>query len=270
MKNSRRNFLKTAATTGVGALLIPTLAKAEKSKKVPVRIKQKLILRDNAIILFQGDSITDYSRDTKITEPNNIAGLGHGYVLFAAGHLLGKYAGKKIQIYNKGVSGNKVFQLRERWDQDCIALKPDVVSILVGVNDYWHTMNGSYTGTVEKYLNDYRDLLSYTREKLPNVQLIIGEPYILKGGKSIDPAKWYPMFGAYQKVARQLANEFKAIFVPYQAVYDKAIKRAPDRYWSSDGVHPDLPGVNLMANAWLKSTGLRKKGEKKKVKEGNS
>ena len=262
--NSRRNFLKSATTTGVGALLVPFIARSA-PKKTGKRVKPGLVLRSNSVIVFQGDSITDSSRDRKITRPNELPGMGLGYSLFAAGHILEKFADKKILIYNRGISGNKVYQLRERWDQDCIDLKPDVLSILIGVNDFCHTLTGDYNGTLEKYLNDYRDLLNYTKQKLPNVQLIIGEPYSLKGGTYIEPAKWYPMFDAYRQAARQLANEFNALFVPYQAVFDKAIIRAPDQYWSSDGVHPGLPGVKLMAKAWLKVAGLNKKRKKKTV-----
>jgi lysophospholipase L1-like esterase len=264
MKNSRRDFLKTAAATGAGAFLLPSLANGS-GKKNSAADKPKIALKKDAIILFQGDSITDGNRDRKNTDSNNTDGIGRGYALFTAGHLLERFAEKKLKIYNRGVSGNKVYQLRERWDDDCIALKPDVVSILVGVNDYWHTLDGSYKGTLEKYRNDYRDLLAYTRQKLPNVQFIIGEPYTLKGGGAVKPEQWYPMFDEYRKVSKQIAVEFNAIYVPFQTVYDQAITRAPDRYWAPDGIHPGLPGAKLMAGAWLKATGLNKnKGKKKK------
>jgi lysophospholipase L1-like esterase len=150
-----------------------------------------------------------------------------------------------------------VYQLRERWELECLAIQPDVVSILIGVNDFWHTLSSGYKGTVEVYENDYRALLKYTKEKLPNVQFVIGEPFALKGGTAIEEANWYPAFDAYRKVAAKLADEFKAVFVPYQAGFDAAVKQAPVRYWSNDGVHPDLPGRQLMANIWLEATGLK-------------
>jgi lysophospholipase L1-like esterase len=265
MINTRRDFLKTAALTGAAALAIPSLAQGAPKKKQAAK-KHPIILKDDSIILFQGDSITDAGRDRKNDEPNNTGAIGHGYALFATGQLLEKFAEKKLKIYNRGVSGNKVFELRERWDKDCIALKPDVLSILVGVNDYWHTLDGGYKGTLEKFITDYRELLSYTRQKLPNVQLIICEPYTLKGGGAIKPEQWYPMFDEYRKATKQLAEEFKAVYVPFQGIYDKAIKRAPDRYWAPDGIHPGLPGAKLMAGGWLKATGLRKPGKKKNKK----
>ena len=268
MNNTRRDFLKAAAFTGAGALLIPALANGAVKKKTAMT-KHQVKIKDDAVILFQGDSITDAGRDRKNGEPNNTDATGHGYALFATGHLLEKFAEKRLKIYNRGVSGNKVYQLRERWDEDCIALKPDVVSILIGVNDYWHTLDGGYKGTLEKFVTDYRELLNYTRQKLPNVQLIICEPYTLRGGGAIKPEQWYPMFDEYRKATRQLANEFNAAYVPFQTMYDKAIKRAPDRYWAPDGIHPGLPGAKLMAGGWLKVTGLKKSGKKKKEKEEN-
>jgi len=269
MENTRRNFLKAAALSGAGALLIPSLAHGSEKKK-PRSKGKAVVLKENAVILFQGDSITDAGRDRKKEDPNNTDAIGKGYALFAAGHLLVKFAEKKIKIFNRGVSGNKVFQLRERWDEDCIALNPDVISILVGVNDYWHTLDGKYNGTLQKFITDYRDLLKYTKSKLPNAQLIICEPYTLKGGGAIKPEQWYPMFDEYRKATKQLAIEFKAVYVPFQSIYDKAIKRAPDHYWAPDGIHPGLPGAALMAGYWLKKTGLNKKGKKKKVKEENA
>ncbi|MCD8165676.1 MAG: GDSL-type esterase/lipase family protein [Bacteroides sp.] len=105
-------------------------------------------------------------------------------------------------------------------------LKPDVVSILIGVNDFWHTLSGSYDGTVEKYENDYRTLLTETRSKLPGTQFVIGEPFTIRGGSSLSE-KWYPAFDAYQAVARKLTKEFNAVFVPYQRVFDKALEKPP-------------------------------------------
>ena len=80
--------------------------------------------------------------------------------------LLEELAAKELTIYNRGISGNKVYQLDERWDKDCLLLKPNVLSILIGVNDYWHMRNGNYDGTPEIYENDYRALLNRTREEL--------------------------------------------------------------------------------------------------------
>ena len=239
---NRRNFLRNVSLGSMAAISIPNIVTAaatvEKSKKIG--------LKKEGIILFQGDSITDAGRKRDKNDPNNSAALGSGYALMAASGLLRKNADKNLKIYNKGISGNKVFQLAERWDSDCFAIKPDVLSILVGVNDYWHTLNHDYKGTVQTYRDDYNKLLDRTRQQLPDVQLIIGEPFAVKGVSAVDD-KWYPAFDEY----RAAADQHQAIFIPYQAIFDKALQSAPGSYWTGDGVHPSVAGAQLMAEAWL-------------------
>src|SRR5271168_3370837 len=150
----RRAFLKSsAAALGVGALAAPALVSAAErtTEASPV-----LIARDN-VILFQGDSITDWGRSREAEGvPNDASALGSGggdlgpgYAWLAAVELLTDRPKDGLKIFNRGISGNKVFQLAERWQADCLDLKPDVISILVGVNDYWHTLTSHYEGTVE-------------------------------------------------------------------------------------------------------------------------
>jgi lysophospholipase L1-like esterase len=256
MNSTRRNFLTKGLMAGAAALMIPELAKAVVQEQSNANAA-KLTIKQDAVILLQGDSITDAGRDKSSIISNSLPMLGNGYSLFIASQLLSKHAAKQPKIYNRGISGNKVYQLRERWELDCLTIMPDVVSILIGVNDYWHTLTGGYKGTVEVYENDYRALLKYTREKLPKVQLVICEPFAVKGGSAIEDEKWFPMFDGYRQSAKKLADEFKAVFVPFQAGFDAALKQAPARYWATDGVHPDLAGRQLMANIWLEATGLK-------------
>jgi lysophospholipase L1-like esterase len=251
--NTRRNFLKNTALAGMGMALLPEIANAAVKEQAQTK---KIALKKDSVILFQGDSITDAGRKRDANTCNSIDMLGFGYPLFTAASLLEKHADKQLKIYNRGISGNKVFQLRERWEVDTLAFMPDILSILIGVNDYWHTLTGGYKGTIEIYENDLRNLLKYTKEKLPDLQLVICEPFILKGGSAIKESDWLPMFDAYRAAAKKLATEFSAIFVPYQSAFDGAMKLAPATYWSADGVHPDLPGRQLMAEVWRKATGL--------------
>jgi len=213
----------------------------------------KITLAPNEVILFQGDSITDAGRrkDPKDADvPNTTGALGSGYAYLAAAELLLRHAEKKPVIYNRGISGNKVYQLAERWDKDCLDLKPTVLSILIGVNDFWHTLTGNYQGTVKTYTDDYKALLDRTRQRLPGVKLIIGEPFAVAGVKAVDE-KWYPAFQDYQAAARSLAAQYNATLIPYQNIFDQAQKRAPGAYWTGDGVHPSIAGNQLMAQAWL-------------------
>ena len=249
MKNTesgRRSFIAQVALGSLAALSIPEIVLAA----IPEAKSQKVTLENNDSILFQGDSITDSGRNRTNADYNSQNGLGGGYAFLAAAELLLKYPAKNLQIYNRGISGNKVYQVAETWDADSINLKPDVLSILIGVNDYWHTLSHGYKGTTETYKKDYRTLLQRTKDKLPDVKLIIGEPFAILG--TAVNQTWFPAIKEYQMVSRELANEFDAAFVPYQKVYDQALKYAPGAYWSADGVHPSIAGASLMAQAWLK------------------
>jgi len=245
--NTRRDFVKTAAI-GSAMLTIPGII----ASAMNMGQTSKISLQKDDIILFQGDSITDAARDKDTKTPNTSPMMGSGYVIQAAGELLVKYAGLNLTIYNKGISGNKVHQLAERWDTDCIGLKPSVLSILIGVNDFWHTKTGGYQATVKTYEDDYRALLKRTLAALPGVKLIIGEPFAVTGIRAVD-SSWYPEFDKYREAAKKLADEFKAVFIPYQKVFDEAQKRAPGVYWTHDGVHASLAGARLMADAWMEA-----------------
>ena len=202
-------------------------------------------------ILFQGDSITDAGRDRGHYYPNDGSGMGSGYVRLVASTLLGEQPEAGYRIYNRGISGNKVYQLADRWEDDCLQLRPDVLSILIGVNDFWHTLDFNYQGTAETYENDFRALLKRTLNELPNLRLIIAEPFAVAGGSAINE-KW-AAFKPYQQAARRIATEFNATFIPLQSIFDEALKHAPASYWAPDGVHPSMAGDYLMAQAWLKA-----------------
>jgi len=250
---SRRNFLSTltAATAAAGgiAALLPGCGDGIISQ---TSAGNKSVIRKDGVILFQGDSITDAGRDkTKEANANDSSAFGRGYVYLIAAQLLADRAADNLKIYNRGISGNKVFQLAERWDKDCLQLKPDVLSILIGVNDIWHALNGKYDGTVEKYENDYRALLVRTRRELPDVKLVICEPFVLRCGAVNE--KWFPEFDRYRAAALRIAREFKAVFVPFQSMFDEASRLAPASHWAADGVHPTMAGASLMARMWLKT-----------------
>ena len=211
--------------------------------------KKKSILSSNDIILFQGDSITDSNRE-KIKElPNNSLSFGEGYPYLIASELLFKNPKKNLQIYNRGISGNKVPDLDVRWEKDCISLNPSVLSIMIGINDFWHVKDLVYDGTPEVFEDGYRNLLKKTKNYLPNTKIIICEPFILLG-TNIDKG-WPEEFKEYQKIVKNLSDEFQTVWVPFQEVFNQALEYAPVSYWAPDGVHPSIAGSQLMANAWL-------------------
>jgi lysophospholipase L1-like esterase len=240
---SRRNFFKAAAAGGA-SFLMPDMG------DVLPAMKKKIKLEKNDIIVFQGDSITDGGRDKEETIPNFSPSLGNGYCLLASANLLNREARKNLRIFNRGVNGDKVYQLSERWRTDCLNLRPTILSIHVGVNDYWHTLKKGYNGTVETYERDYRVLLRQTRSALPGVKLILCEPFAIAGVMAVNKT-WFPAFDGYRGVVRKLADEFDTAFIPFHTIFSEALKHAPGNYWTVDGVHPSLPGSSLMAQAWL-------------------
>jgi lysophospholipase L1-like esterase len=242
--SSRRNFIKAGSLGISGVIASPIVSNASR----------KLITNnapDKLRILFQGDSITDAGRDRGRYYPNETAGMGQGYVFQIVAHLLGTNPKMNWQYYNRGISGNKVFELANRWEDDCLQLKPDVLSILIGVNDFWHSLR-DYKGTVQIYEADFRKLLDRTFASYPDLKLIIGEPFAVKGGSAITET-WFPDFPEYQVSAAKIAKDYKATFIPFQKVFDDALQVAPASYWCPDGVHPSMAGAYLMKEAWLKA-----------------
>lgn len=245
---SRRSFLHTTTLAG-GALAASSLLATGQASAA-----EKTELKPGAVILFQGDSITDAGRDKTGGAPNHSQGLGRGYPNLIGGALLADYPQQKLTIYNRGISGNKVPDLAARWQKDAIDLKPDLLSILIGVNDVWHKLSGRYDGTVEDYETGYRALLQQTLERIPGVRLVICEPFVLRCGAVNDT--WFPEFDQRRAVANKLADELKLQRVAFQTMFDEAVKLAPPEYWAGDGVHPTLAGHALMTKTWREVVGI--------------
>ena len=206
------------------------------------------------VMLFQGDSITDAGRNRDSADPNSAGALGNGYPLLVTAEVLAARPAGQLRFYNRGISGNKVPDLQARWQTDCLDLKPDVLSILIGVNDFWHTLTHGYTGTVQDYEQQYTALLDQTRQALPNVKLIVFEPFVLKTGAVDD--RWFPEFDRRRAAAARVAAHARATFVPLQAIFDKKVRSAPPAYWAGDGVHPTPAGHAVIAAEWRRAAGL--------------
>ncbi|MDM8174641.1 MULTISPECIES: SGNH/GDSL hydrolase family protein [Olivibacter] len=247
---SRRSFLKKASLS-----LLTTLPIADALCKANQLIdnSSSIQLQRDDIILFQGDSITDAGRKRNDHSMNNPLALGSGYAFLVTSQLQFDHPDKPMVFYNRGISGNKVYQLAERWEEDCLKLKPNVLSILVGVNDFWHTKTKGYQGTTRDFRQSYEQLLKATKARLPQVKLIIGEPWYQPGFKGSPYEALHPEFASYQSIVKELAQQFKAAFIPYQAIFNEARKIAPDNHWSWDGVHPTVAGAWLIAHSWQKA-----------------
>ena len=161
----------------------------------------------------------------------------------AAAALLLEYPKSELKFLNRGISGNTVGDILARWQQDCLNLKPDIVSLLAGVND---TLYGR---PPEQTAHDYRALLEWTRRELPTVRLISLEPFLLGAGQIT--SRQIAELAPRQKMVRQLAGEFGALFVPLQEPLSAAADRNGAELYSYDGIHPAPAGAALIAKAWL-------------------
>ena len=205
---------------------------------------------ESATILFQGDSITDTGRARdQQGNANAAAALGLGYAHFIGAALLADYPGAKLRVFNRGISGNRIVDIFARWREDAINLQPALISILIGVNDTWHGFMYNGGVAVPKFERMYRMLLSETHEALPQTKLVLCEPFVLPCG--VVKPEWVAEMKQRQKVVAKLAKEYKAVFVGFQGMFDRAMKEAPAEYWAADGVHPTPAGHMRMARTWL-------------------
>ena len=224
---NRRDFIATSA-----ALAATAGWQAPPAKKATV-------------VLFQGDSITDCGRDRNSKDANSAGALGNGYPLLVSAAALAAHADRELKFFNRGISGNKVPDLEARWRTDTLDLQPDVLSILIGVNDFWHKLDHGYTGTVEDYERQYSALLDETRRALPHTQIIVLEPFVLRCGAVT--ARWFPEFDQRRAAAARVAKNARVSFVPLQSAFDQKTKSSRPEYWAADGVHPTPAGHALIA-----------------------
>ena len=205
-------------------------------------------------ILFQGDSITDAlrSRESDLYP-------GNGYPTLVKARLGYEHPGE-YEFFNRGISGNRIVDLYARIKKDLINLKPDVLSILIGVNDVWHEVEIENGVDAVKFERIYDMLLTEVEEALPGIRILILEPFVLHGSATENieekPARWEyfrdetPLRAA---AAKRVAEKHGAVWVPLQERFDEACKLAPAEYWLWDGVHPTQMGHELIARAWLEA-----------------
>ncbi|MDO4740212.1 MAG: SGNH/GDSL hydrolase family protein [Eubacteriales bacterium] len=194
-------------------------------------------------VLFQGDSITDVGRSREVERMS-----GSGYPTLVAARL-GYEAPGEYECLNRGISGNRVVDLYARWRIDALNLRPDIITILIGVNDVWHDVDERWNGVeAGRFEQVYDMLLQYTHEKAPDTRVIVLEPFVLHG-TATDPHWEY--FAAEvplrAQAARRVAEKHGCTFVPLQADLDAACEKAPPAHWLIDGVHPTAAGHELIA-----------------------
>lgn len=203
------------------------------------------IIENNALVLFQGDSITDADR---VRDDGNH--LGHGYAMMAAAWFSALYSEKEVSFLNRGIGGDRVRDLQARWQEDCLDLRPTWVSILIGINDTWRRYGENDPTSTEDFENTYREILQKTKRSL-NARLILCEPFVLPVPE--DRVQWRGDLDPKIDVVRKLVREFKAILIPLDGIFAQASAQREPSFWAPDGVHPSPVGHALIAQAWLKS-----------------
>ena len=201
-------------------------------------------------IIFLGDSITDAGKNAK---DGSMVSIGQGYPLMVQGRLCVKYPGQHT-FKNCGVSGSRSVDIYAQIKDRCWNHEPDLVSLLVGVNDVWHELENKNGVETDRFYTIYRMIVEDTRKIFPHVKFLLMEPFTLDG----DVVR---RFGdrlhretrEKAEIVRKIAEEFMLPLVPLQQIFDEACSVCPAEYWSPDGVHPSPAGHQLIADAWLET-----------------
>jgi lysophospholipase L1-like esterase len=206
-----------------------------------------IAIKNGQKILFIGDSITDCGRSRE-----NPGLLGNGYAMMTAAKLMVQYPEQNLSFLNFGISGNRVRDLKARWTDDCIRQKPDILSILIGINDTWRRYDGNDTTDASFFADDFRHIIKRTKDEI-GCQIIILEPFVLPF--PADRKKWREDLDPKINACREMALEYADAYVPFDGIFAAAACRQKPAYWAADGVHPTIAGHMLIAEKWLESTG---------------
>jgi len=256
----RRTLLKSS-TVALGDALFGTGAgaKTRSSDTIPAHVGGYTYrlprFKKASRLLFQGDSITDMKWGRNQEDRNHY--LGHSYVYLIAARLGVDRPEAQLDIYNRGISGNAVGDLRRRWEKDTLALKPDLLSVLVGINDVNRNLDGVDVKTWEA---DYRFILDASRKVNPDLRLVLLDPFVLASGRLSAPEpfkKWRAQVERLIPIVGQLANDYQAVHIKTQAVFDAAAIAVSPEHWIWDGVHPLPQGHELIARHWLQEVSAR-------------
>jgi lysophospholipase L1-like esterase len=202
-----------------------------------------MVIHPHDTILFTGDSITDCGRNRE-----DAKNLGFGYAAFAAAQLQLLSASPELKIFNRGISGNRVRDLLGRVQADLLDLKPDIISILIGINDTWRRYDRNDATNADAFEKDYRTILEKIRSEL-DAQVILLEPFLLHVPD--DRHAWREDVNPKIDVVRKLAVEFETELIPLDGIFAEAATTAPAAFWAHDGVHPSAAGHALIADAWI-------------------
>lgn len=199
-------------------------------------------------VLLTGDSVTDWGRDR--SDPTS---LGHGYAGIVAALAGARRPDLGLEFLNRGVGGDTSAMLRARWETDAIALEPQVVSVLVGINDTWRRYDSGVPTSTAQYEDHLGAMLASARDRLA-ARLVLVEPFLVP--VTADQHAWREDLDPRIQVVRRLAAEHRAVLVPADGLFAAAAVRTSPAAWCFDGVHPTPAGFGLLAEAWLGAVGL--------------
>lgn len=202
-------------------------------------------------IVFFGDSITDAERSRT---PEGLSPMGTGYPLLIDAKLSVDAPGK-YQFFNSGIGGNRVIDLYERLQADVWQHEPDVLSILIGVNDVYYRWVSEYDPVdSDRYIATYRKIIEESKKRFPLLKVILMEPFLMRGSAT-EP--YWDEFSreilSRAKLVKVLSKETHSRFVPLQEIFQKACESYPEARWTRDGIHPTPGGHQLIANAWIQA-----------------
>lgn len=248
----RRHFIRRGLLSS-GTVALSGLASGEESgasvSKGGVLLPD---LKKGCRLLFQGDSITDMKWGRNQSDRNHY--LGHSYVFLLAARLGVEMPEAQLDFYNRGRSGHAVSNLRKRWQEEAIDLKPDLLTVLIGTNDAGQQVS------VEDYERDYHFILGESRKANPELRLVLMDPFVVRAGKYADEklySEHRAKVEAYGRIVERIAKDFDAVHVKLRDVFDAAAKAVSPEHWIWDGIHPLPQGHELIARHWLEKVSER-------------
>ena len=197
-------------------------------------------------ILFQGDSITDAARDKR-----DFHNMGYGYPKYAKELIVKAHPEAEFEFINLGISGNRTSQLFDRLYLDGIAFQPDIISILIGINDIWHRYGWEHINTTDEQIKtNYRAILDRIKKET-NAKIMILSPYLLDAE---DKDNMREDLKRVLEIVRELAKEYADVYIPLDEHFEKALQTQPcPRYFSGDGVHPNDNGSAFIGKLYAEA-----------------
>ena len=228
--------------------LVPGIVGADE-KPANSSVEAMPIFQKGTRLLFQGDSITDAGRNR-----NSGPLTGGGYPFLIAAKAGAAFPERGLVFMNRGVGGDKITELQARWEKDTLDLKPDILSILIGVNDSAQAIAPKSPQTIDEYAKTYDQLLGDALAANPKVKFVLCEPFFVNKDKPNQRAmEMQREVKARAAVVEKLAAKYQTPVVRFQKLFDDACDKAPASYWIPDGVHPSHSGYQLMADEWIRT-----------------